>query len=175
MANQSTPNKQRVPLSAVALYYKNLTIYFDAIADFNQVMPLFESLEREGYMREELKKVYRKAYQCNPDKVRKYYKKYEDAMERDWKKVIKSLNRLRLPYTEKQIIEFRELAEATGEQSDFRSRVRGRVYRQYDNAQKEILRREQGLERKDIYVDTPRKLIAWYRERIRQDAAKKET
>ncbi len=174
MANQSTPNKQRVPLSAVALYYKNLTIYFDAIADFNQVMPIYESLDSD-YMREELQEVYRKAYQCNPDKVRKYYKKYGDAMERDWKKVIKSLDRLTLPYTEEQIAEFRLLAEATGEQSDFRSRVRGRVYRQYNNAQKEILRREQGLERKDIYVDTPRKLIAWYRERIRQDAAKKET
>ena len=172
MANQSTPNKQKVPLSAVALYYKNLTIYFDAIADFNKVMPLYDSLDEGGFMRKELQEVYRKAYKCNPDNVRVKYKQYGDAIERDWKKVIKSLDGLRLPYTQEQIDEFRQLAEATKEQSDFRIRVRARVYRQYNNAQKEILRREQGLEKKDIYVDTPRKLIAWYREQRRKSAKK---
>ena len=172
MVNQSTPNKQRVPLSVVAMYYKDLTIYFDAIAHFNQVMPLLESLDEGGYMREELKVVYRKAYQCNPAKVREKYAQYQSDIERDWKKVIKSLDRLKLPYTEEQIDEFRALAEATEEQSDFRSRVRGRVYRQYNNAQKEIRRREQGLEPKPIYVDTPRKLIAWFRKPRRKTTKK---
>jgi hypothetical protein len=162
VANQSTPNKQRVPLSFVELYYKNLLIYFDAIALFNQVRPLYELLD-EDWMPDALKLVYSRKYNSNPEQVRDAYAKYRADIKVDWNKVENSLKCLNLPYTEEQIREFRGMAEATEEQSDFRSRVRGRVDRQCKNAQKEILRRRQGLEPKPIYVDTPRKLLEWFR------------
>ena len=164
MANQSTPNKQRIPLSLVELYYKDLLIYFDAIALFNQVSPLHELLDANAdWMPSPLKVVYRKKYNSNPAQVADAYAKYRTDIGHDWRKVEDSLKRLNIHNEEKEINEFRALAEATEERSDFRTRARRRVMRQIANVRKEILRREQGLERKDIYVDSPRKLLAWFR------------
>lgn len=163
MANQSTPNKQIIPLSLVELYYKDLLIYFDAIALFNQVRPLYELLDQD-WMPDALRAVYRKKYSSNPAQVADAYAKYQADVKLDWGKVEDSLKRLGIQNTEKQINEFRAFAEATEERSDFRTRVRRRVMRQIANVRKENLRREQGLERKDIFVDSPRKLVDWYRQ-----------
>ena len=162
MASQSTLNKQKVPLSAVGLYYKSLLIYFDAIAKYNQVRPLYELLD-QNWMPDALAKVYQKKYNCKPAQVVDAFNQREADIKVDWNKVIIALDNLKLHYEEKDIAEFRAMAEATEEISDFRTRVRGRVERQYKNAQKEIARREQGLEPIPIYVDTPRKLLEWFR------------
>lgn len=166
MANQSTPNKQRIPLSLVELYYKDLLIYFDAIAKFNQVRPLYKLLNQnqdEAWMPDQLEAVYRKKYNSNPEQVKDAYAQFQADIDIDWDKVEDSLKRLKIHNTAEQIRDFRALAEATEERSDFRTRARRRIMRQSANVRKEILRREQGLERKDIYVDSPRKLVEWHR------------
>ena len=95
MAEQSTPNKQKIPTSFVALYYKDLLVYFDAIARFNQVRPLYELLD-EGWMPDALKAVYRKKYNSNPAQVRDAYAQYKADIKIDWNKVTDSLKRLNI-------------------------------------------------------------------------------
>jgi hypothetical protein len=144
-----------------------MLIYFDAIALYNQARPLYELLDAE-WMPDALRRVYRKKYDGNPEQVRDAYKKYEADIEIDWNKVIKSLDDLGLKYDEKDIRQFRSMAEATIEESEFRKKVRDRVDRRCKVCEKEIIRRNAGETPKPFYVDTPRKLLAWYQERLQK-------
>jgi len=168
VTRQSTTfNKGRAPLSAVSLYYKRMLIYFDAIALYNQVRPLYELLDAE-WMPDALRRVYLKKYNGNPKQVQDAYAKYEADIGIDWNKVIKSLDDLKVSYDEKDIKMFRSMAEATIEESEFRKKVRDRLDRRYKACEKELARRNAGEEPKPFYIDSPRKLLTWYQERLQK-------
>ena len=159
MANEST-NKEKNTLSIVSLYYKRLLVFFDAVASFNQVRPIYVLLGE--WMPPALANVYHTTFKSSPTAVKDAYAKRKADIEVDWEKVVESLHEMCVPTTKQDILEFRSLARGTNEEVQFRSKVRGRVQRLYNNVEKEVARRRSGETPKPIYAESLRDLITWY-------------
>ena len=181
----------RKPLSAVSLYYDRVIAFFDAIGTFNEVQPLYELLKSGDWMPPEVREVYYKMYQENPDNVTRAYDKAEADIEIRWNKIIESLKELGLPQKEEVLREFRSLARARRNESDFRQSMRRHVESAKRKCEKEIAWRkayyaEMGKratgesasrkrlrEPKPLYVETPRKLLEWYQAKPERAAKRK--
>ena len=170
----------RKPLSAVSLYYDRVIAFFDAIGTFNEVQPLFELLRNGEWMPPEVRDVFYRLYGNNPESVRDAYDKADADIELRWNKITESLDELGLPQPEEALREFRSMARARTNESDFRKSLRAHVASCKRQCEKEIAwrkayfeemaKRASGVstskkrirEPKPLYVETPRKLIAWY-------------
>ena len=148
------------PLSAVELYYWRLMSFFDAVGKFNHVRGIYDKLDE--WMPPEVATVFQKSYGGNRRIVEEKYFERKGRIERTWGAVLESCNELGMTYTEQDVREFRPLARSTNPETQFRTRMRGKVERLHKAAGKERENRAAGKKPKAIYPQTLRDLIAWY-------------
>lgn len=170
----------RAPLTAVSLYYDRLIAFFDRIAEYNEIRPLNNALQSGKYMPPAVQDVYYNTFEGKIDKVKEAYDKADADIETEWEKVIESMKELGLAIREQDIREFRSMARATNEESQFRASMREHVASLKRKCEKEIYWRKAYFDEmgkratgeskskkrlrkpKPLYVETPRKLLTWY-------------
>ena len=181
----------RKPLSAVSLYYDRVIAFFDAVGTFNEIQPLYESLKNGDWMRPEVRDVFYDKYGNDPERVYDAYDKADADIELRWNKIIESLDELGLKKPEEDLREFRSMARARNNESDFRKSLREHVASCKRKCEKEIVWRKAYFEEmakrasgastskkrirkpKPLYVETPSKLITWYQEKPERAAKRK--
>ena len=117
--------------------------------------------------------------------------KADADIELRWNKIIESLDELGLKKPEEDLREFRSMARARNNESDFRKSLREHVASCKRKCEKEIVWRKAYFEEmakrasgastskkrirkpKPLYVETPSKLITWYQEKPERAAKRK--
>ncbi len=143
-------------LSAKELYYWRIDVWLTTVGDYNQVRGVFDKLD--CWMPPAVQSVFQKYYYSNPRLVKEKYYELDARIHRQWEAIMESVKELGLACTEADVREFRSLARSTLPENKFRTKVRGKVKRLFDNAVKARGNEEASKEA----PMTLRELITWY-------------